>query len=438
MPEAGWVDRSIGDCLEISFAGEWGSEPKPANATVLRATDLDNHGHVVGLGAARSIPKSKLDARQLQHGDILLEGSGGGPDKPVGRVALFEAGAHIGPAICSNFFKTLRPKRSIVNERFLWRKLGWFYHQSALLALQQQTTGIINLKFGEYLAARIDVPAELPEQMKVAEILDTLDTTIRQTEAIIEKLKQVKQGLLHDLLTRGIDANGELRPPQSQAPHLYKESLLGWIPREWYVAPTINFCLVITKGTTPAADDMWQGDDGIRFLRVDNLSFDGKFDFNASKFRVSPTTHGGTLARSRCLPGDVLTNIVGPPLGKLGLVTAHSGDININQAIALFRPTEGLLSRFLLIWLGSPISQSWLRKRAKQTSGQVNLTLALCQELPLPCMDVAEQQAIIDRAEAAQERITLEASELAKLDQLKVGLMDDLLTGRVRVTPLLA
>ena len=53
----------------------------------------------------------------------------------------------------------------------------------------------------------------LVQQQAIAETLDTLDTTIRQTEAIIEKLKQVKQGLLHDLLTRGIDANGDLRPP---------------------------------------------------------------------------------------------------------------------------------------------------------------------------------------------------------------------------------
>ena len=67
----------------------------------------------------------------------------------------------------------------------------------------------------------------------IAAVLDTLDTAIHETEAIIAKLKAVKQGLLHDLLTRGIDANGELRPPQAEAPHLYKESPLGWIPKEW-------------------------------------------------------------------------------------------------------------------------------------------------------------------------------------------------------------
>jgi type I restriction enzyme S subunit len=92
---------------------------------------------------------------------------------------------------------------------------------------------------------------DVGEQRKFAEVLDTLDTTIRQTEAIIEKLTQVKQGLLHDLLARGIDANGELRPPQSQAPHLYKDSPLGWIPREWdasAVAAEFDVCSGITIG----------------------------------------------------------------------------------------------------------------------------------------------------------------------------------------------
>ena len=86
----------------------------------------------------------------------------------------------------------------------------------------------------------LSIPAHLAptnEQPIIARILDTLDTAIHETEAIIAKLKAVKQGLLHDLLTRGIAANGELRPPQAEAPNLYKDSPLGWIPKEWGVKP---------------------------------------------------------------------------------------------------------------------------------------------------------------------------------------------------------
>ncbi len=73
----------------------------------------------------------------------------------------------------------------------------------------------------------------LPQQRKIARILTTLDNVIAQTEALIAKYQAIKQGLMHDIFTRGVDATGKLRPPQSEAPELYKQSDLGWIPKEW-------------------------------------------------------------------------------------------------------------------------------------------------------------------------------------------------------------
>ncbi len=358
---------------------------------------------------------------------ILLAEDGGNFDAFAERPIAYRID---GPAWVNNHAHIIRAKPGVSQSFVFWS----IVHKD----IRQFIAGGTRTKLTQAELRRIEVqsPGE-PERARIAEVLDTLDTTIRQTEAIIAKLKQVKQGLLHDLLTRGIDANGELRPPQSEAPHLYKDSPLGWIPVNCMVSPAILQCDVITKGTTPATDAMWQGNEGVRFLRVDNLSFDGQFDFNASNFRIGDATHRGALARSRCVPGDVLTNIVGPPLGKLGLVTEELGEVNVNQAIALFRPKKELNCRFLLLWLGSSISQVWLRSRAKQTSGQVNLTLALCQELPVPVLPLAEQKAVVGLSDAAHERIESEVRELAKLNAVKAGLMDDLLTGRVRVTPLL-
>lgn len=299
-------------------------------------------------------------------------------------------------------------------------------------------TAINNLRNRDLESFPCDIPPP-DEQMVIGRVLLSLDTTIHETEAIIAKLKAVKQGLLHDLLTRGIDANGELRPPQAEAPHLYKQSPLGWTPKDWQVVRTAQQCSLITKGTTPSAERMWRGGEGVRFLRVDNLSFDGGIDTNASNFRVSRETHSGELSRSICFPGDVLTNIVGPPLGKLGLVTPEHGEVNINQAIAVFRPkSDLLLSDFLLLYLGSLQSQGWLRSRAKQTSGQLNLTLALCQELPIPEIPIEQQRLIVESLDGTRSRITSEITALEKLHQVKCGLMEDLLTGRIRVKKLLS
>src|SRR5262249_11288823 len=75
----------------------------------------------------------------------------------------------------------------------------------------------------------------LPQQCRISEILSTVDETIEQTEALIAKYQQIKAGLMQDLFTRGVTFHGKLRPTRFEAPQLYKESLLGWIPKEWEV-----------------------------------------------------------------------------------------------------------------------------------------------------------------------------------------------------------
>jgi len=428
MPEHRWVACSVGDCLETSFAGEWGSDASVPNAVVLRATDIDDEGHVVGDGAARLIPGGKLLEKQLKHGDILLEGSGGGPDKPVGRVALFEAGVSVDPTICSNFFKTLRPNRTIVNERFLWRKLGWFYRQPKLLALQQQTTGIINLNFAEYLEAEIDVPTNLPEQAKIAEVLDALDATIRQTESIIEKLKQVKLGLLHDLFTRGVDANGELRPPQGESPDLYKGSPLGWIPRAWTTAKLVEIA-DIRSGATPSRSA------AARYFRDGGTPWVKTLDLNEGIIEdTDECITDAALQECSCeklRAGTVLIAMYGgwEQIGRTAMLGIAAAT---NQAISglAFRP-------------GAPEPEYILRalqyarprwgRIAASTRKDPNITKSdvASFEISFP-VQREEQIAIVKTMRSLLRRLELEVALSSKLRRQEVGLK-----GRVRITALL-
>lgn len=432
MPDRSWVSRSVAACVEAAFAGEWGSEPNPANALVLRATDIDDEGHVVGPGAARSVASSKLRAKHLQDGDILLEGSGGGPGKPVGRVALYEAKNYRDPSICSNFFKTLRPNKSVVDQRFLWRKLAWFYKQPALLALQQQTTGIINLKFVEYLDTPLKIPAELREQRVIAEVLDTLDTTIRQTEAIIEKLKQVKQGLLHDLLTRGIDANGELRPPQSQAPHLYKDSPLGWIPKAWGSAMLDELTesdSPITYGVVKPGPEV---DGGVAFVRGGDI-YGGRI--LVDQLRTIGADVSREYRRTLLRGGELLMSLVGYP-GEVAVVPSSLAGANIARQAALIRLRAPTSAVYIMHYLASPAGKRQVLASSLGSAQQV-VNLSELRTVFVPLATAAEQELICEYLAAAIAGADHEVEGLGKLRQLKSGLMDDLLTGRVRVTPLL-
>ncbi|MDH4907162.1 restriction endonuclease subunit S [Xanthomonas axonopodis pv. ricini] len=434
-----WKTTTIEECLASSFAGEWGGDPVPGNAVVYRATDIDDDGRIVGVGVARRLPVGKLTSKMLKTGDILLEGSGGGPGKPVGRVAYFDSEAHGGPATCSNFFKTLRPARDHVDPRFLLQKLFWFYKQPPILALQQQTTGIINLKFEEYLASQIEIPELVLEQAKIAEILDTLDTAIHQTEALIAKLKAVKQGLLHDLLTRGIDANGELRPPQSEAPHLYKPSSLGLIPAGWDTKCISELLADLDPSmrSGPFGSALLKHelvDDGFPLLGIDNVHTE-RFASDYARF-VTPMKFA-QLARYAVRPDDLMITIMGT-VGRCCLVPGNIGHALSSKhtwTITLDHDAYSPYLAMLQINYSPWVLAHFARDQQGGTMAAIRSDTLRSTLLPVPPRE--EQRLMEQRLRTLTERIESEATSLTKRRAEKAGLMDDLLTGRVRVTPLL-
>ncbi len=318
---------------------------------------------------------------------------------------------------------------------FMHRMLKWWRLINQYKVHEQATVDRRGaVRYGDFARIAITLPP-LPEQRQIAEILDTVDEAIRKTEEIIAKLKQVKQGLLRDLLTRGIDENGELRDPDRH-PEQFKDSPLGRIPKQWDVFRAQELCSLITKGTTPPPSAFRTDERTVRYLRVDNLTFSGALDLSLAPLFIDRRTHDTNLARSKVFANDVLMNIVGPPLGKVALVPEASHAWNVNQAIAIFRVCSGVSAPFFATWLLGG-AMNWFRREAKQTSGQVNLTLEMCANLPVPVPAVGEQAAIHAVLTTHQARMGAEDDECNKLRLLKQGLMEDLLTTRVRVTRLL-
>ena len=270
------------------------------------------------------------------------------------------------------------------------------------------------------------------EQQKIARILDTLDTTIRQTEAIIAKLKQVKQGLLYDLLTRGIDANSELRPPQSEAPHLYKASPLGWIPSEWQLLPADQACeaVIDCKNRTPPETSL-----GHPVIRTPNVR-DGRFVPDGLVYTDS-LSYAIWTQRGQPRKGDVLITREAP-VGEVCLLPEDMTNACLGQRLMMYRPDPTLLaSDFMLIaLLSTPVQKSLLDLAGGSTVGHVKVGDIRALQIPVPSLD--EQGKIVQAYAATEARLMSEQALSAKLQKQKSGLMDDLLTGRVRVTPLLA
>jgi type I restriction enzyme, S subunit len=420
-----WIERPLSELASI-ISGGTPSREVPAywdgDIPWVTPSDITACGTNVLSTTKEKISRRGLAgsaARLLPAQSILL----------TSRATVGEARMASVPVCTNQGFKALSANAS-VDPWFLFYQV-----QRSRGLFERYAAGSTFLEIGKRDTEKIPIlhPTSVDQQRSIAAILTTLDNAIEATEALINKHQQIKAGLMHDLFTRGVLLEGGLRPLMSDAPHLYRDGPLGVLPVEWEAAKAGSLCSLITKGTTPASIDMWEGADGIRFLRVDNLTFDGKLSFDASEFRISARTHASTLARSRCIVGDVLMNIVGPPLGKVGMVSIDSGSININQAISVFRPTDRLLSRYLLLWLTTDTAKRWILQRAKQTSGQVNVTLAMCQALPVPLPSLEEQARIVDSISASDDSLLVLTTRLAKLRAQKLGLMQDLLTGKVSV-----
>jgi type I restriction enzyme, S subunit len=275
---------------------------------------------------------------------------------------------------------------------------------------------------------RLWVPP-LPEQRRIAEILDAADDAIRQTEQVIAKLKAVKAGLLHDLLTRGLDAEGRLRDPEAH-PEQFKDSPLGRIPNEWRTVNLETIAELITSGSRGWA--AYYSQQGPIFLRIGNLTREHinlKLD---SLVHVRPPL-GSERVRSAVQEGDILISITAD-LGIIGVIPPGFGEAYVNQHIALVRVNPAMANPR---WVGTYLAGAELAQkqfyRLNDMGAKAGMNLPTTGAVLVALPPMHEQKTITTIIDAQDARIRTEEVALHKLRQVKRGLMDDLLTGRVRV-----
>ena len=292
---------------------------------------------------------------------------------------------------------------------FGWHLLN--YWAKDLDSVAQGTT-FRAISKGDLDALEVRLPP-LPEQRHIAEILDTADAAVRETERVIAKLRQVKQGLLHDLLTRGLDAHGHLRDldqatkipsvPFSEIAEINPPVNVGKLAPETQVSfvPMVD---VSNQGywENHQTRPLEEVNSGYTAFQADDILF----------AKITPCTENGKGA------------YVANPVNGIGF---GSTEFHVLRAIPPNMP------RFIYHWTRSNL----LRKRAAAlmigSAGQQRVPSDFFQSFEVRYLDPEEQMRIVKTLDAHDARIRAEEAVLAKRRQVKRGLMDDLLTGRVRV-----
>ena len=267
------------------------------------------------------------------------------------------------------------------------------------------------------------------EQPRIAKILSTIDEAIEQTEALIAKTQAIKAGLMHDLFTRGVTPDGKLRPPREEAPKLYKESPLGWIPKEWDAITLGEMSNLVTSGSRGWA--AYYSDEGAIFLRIGNLTREHPNLRLIDIVNVQPPK-SSEGQRTRLVEDDLLISITAD-LGIAGVVPADLGEAYVNQHIALVRlKPELAASRWLGHWFGGLKAQT-LISRLGDSGAKAGLNLLTIRSFSAALPPLDEREIAVSRWDVADEAIRSARISVQKLESYKYGLMHDLLTGRVRV-----
>ena len=309
-----------------------------------------------------------------------------------------------------------------LNQRFLYYVLPFILKKINDLAYFTTVKHLSNTDLNESV---FPIPS-LPEQTQIASYLDhqtaLIDTLIAKKEALIEKLKLQRQAVINEAVTRGLDKNVKLVDSGVE--------WLGMIPEGWEVVKLRYLSTKIGSGVTPRGGAEVYSDEGIIFVRSQNVHFDG-LKLNDVSF-ISEEIHD-SMSNSKVQKNDILLNITGASIGRCCVVEIED-EMNVNQHVCIIRPTSDVLSRFLNFVLQSNVGQNQV-KLGTTGGNREGLNFEAIKEFNIPLPNLEYQQEIIVHVESITQKIgstiaTIE-TQITKLKLYRQSLISEAVTGKV-------
>jgi len=333
---------------------------------------------------------------QVQVGDVLVT-----KDGTIGKVAFVDKVPK--PTTLNSGVFVIRPKNRAFDTKYFYYVLMSNHFAGFLSRLTAGST-ISHLYQKDFVHFNFPLPP-LTEQKAIAQVLSDTDNLIQAIELKLTKKRAIKQGAMQQLLS----------PKQ-----------------DWAVKRLGEETELITKGTTPTSIGKEFTTTGINFVKVESLKANGVFKPNMFA-HIDLETHS-ILKRSQIKENDLLISIAGA-LGRSGIVTKEILPANTNQALAIVRlkSNSKIDLKFLFHYLRTEDIKIHIEATSSQ-GAQPNLSLLDISELPIPIPKTKEEQTGIATilSDMDAEIAQLE-QKLSKYKMVKQGLMQNLLTGKIRL-----
>jgi type I restriction enzyme, S subunit len=357
-----------------------------------------------------------------------------------------------GPGALNQHLYKVVPKQII--EKFLLLYLLDFNMEK--LASQSQGSTMRHVTRKELSRFQVSFPSPPQTQIKIARILQTVDRAMEKTEALIEKYHQIKAGLMHDLFTRGlwtqeeidrgdhigtpVEASveaGQLRPARHDAPHLYQETVIGWIPKAWEVELLDEIKESLADGPfgSNLKTEHYVTDPGVRVVRLQNVQ---ATEYNDQDRAYVSVNHANRLVRNKVVSNDILIAGLGDDRYPVGRACVYPEDLPaaINKADCFRLRCKGGKANqvYVMYFLNTDRSQKQAR-RYEQGVTRPRINTGNLKRVQIPLPPLAEQILITKKLSEIQRKVNCEKVCLEKLQKQKSGLMNDLLTGKVPAAP---
>ncbi len=421
---AGWQATPLASIADIRFSGvNKVAEPNQEPVRLCNYTDVYANDYILSemefMHATAT--RAEIERFGLQIGDVIITKDSETPDD-IGVPAVVDSTAP--DLVCGYHLAIIRPKDGKADPAFLAKQLE---HHRLARYFGRQANG--STRYGLSMAAISNAVLHLPSpaaQRSAGALFRLIDATTASTEAVIAKLKQMRTGLLRDLLTRGLDEHGQLRDPVAH-PDQFKGSPLGRIPRDWRPGslndlvhpdrPIVYGILMPGRG--------FPG--GVPVIKVKDIR-NGTID--TSDLLLTDPRTDEAYARSRVMANDLLFTIRGT-VGRMALVPSGLERANITQDTARISLSSSN-PLFVARWLEMEYPTRFVNVHTLGVAVQ-GINLRDVRKVPAVVVPRAEQDAIVKRLEMCEELINREKVLHGKLTLLKSGLISDLLAGRARV-----
>lgn len=376
-------------------------------------------GKVIEKADDKVTEATKRSYQEVLKGEFLINPLNLNYDLISLRIALSEI-----DVVVSAGYIVLKEKQ-IINKKYF----SYLLHRYDVAYMKLLGSGVRQTINYGHISDSILVIPPISEQQKIAQFLDDKTAKIDQAVDLAEKqialLKEHKQILIQNAVTRGLNPDVPLKDSGVE--------WIGQVPEHWSVKKIKYVTSKIGSGITPLGGGSNYIDGGIPLLRSQNIHFD-RIDLN-DVARISEFTHN-SMKNSKVRKGDVLLNITGGSLGRCFYVDSNE-EMNVNQHVCIIRPNKKINTIFLNMLLASEIGQKqiWF---FQQGSGREGLNFQAIKNFYLPLPDLEEQQKIaiyLDKQAAKiDQAIALKTAHIEKLKEYKSVLINDVVTGKVRVS----